>query len=286
LISCKTTKHLSVSNVKVIGGAQAAKGQFPASLHIPGCSAVRVGENQILTAAHCVTDDYGDVDESMLTRSMLVIRYGVELDKSKKYQMRIKKTVVHPQYSKRIKSNDADARDLQNLADLAIIHLYDLPDRKTIPIANIQDAPVQIGDSLFFTGYGCETLPQSLDPTSGLGQQVVRQNDEELLSRYRLKFKQVAVADVRNSVLVLGNERRSFLGFKQRGGEDEFGGCPGDSGSAAYVQAQGEKTIVGINSYIGLFNTSLIRLDIQAPHQVNRWLKEQLKIKTNIKFME
>jgi secreted trypsin-like serine protease len=285
-ISCKTVDYANDSHIKVIGGAQATMGQFPASLHIPGCSAVRVGKNHILTAAHCVTDDDGDIIESMLAQSLLIIRYGVELGKSKKFRLRIKKTVVHPQYIKRKKSNSADASALQYLADLAIIHLHDLPDTNVIPTATVRDTPVLVGDSLFFTGYGCEALPASLDPISGAGQQVVKQNDDDPYSKYRLKFKEVSVADIKNSVLVLGNERSSFLGFNQRGREDEFGGCPGDSGSAAYVQAKGQKTIVGINSYIGIFNTSLIRLDTHAPHQVNRWLKEQLKIESKINIIE
>lgn len=53
----QTTTDASTNNRKlVVGGQEAARGQFPYSVHYTGCTGTLIHEDIVLTAAHCVDD--------------------------------------------------------------------------------------------------------------------------------------------------------------------------------------------------------------------------------------
>jgi secreted trypsin-like serine protease len=56
-LSCKQRRS-AMSSSFVVGGDEATEGQFAASVHIPNCSATRIGPKHLLTAAHCVLEEF------------------------------------------------------------------------------------------------------------------------------------------------------------------------------------------------------------------------------------
>lgn len=273
LSGCKPANHLqsnrSEAALHVIGGQEARPLQFPATLFIPGCSAAKIGARHILTAAHCILDDHGQLERAYEPGQTFTVYYGVKLATAQQMKVEVVQAVAHPQFVKEIANG---GRHFENYADVAVIRVKSLPDH--IPSAVIQADGVAGGESIMFTGYGCEELPAHLDVlNSDFGRTLT--GYEERYGNHRLKYKEVNVAQRQAIMLVIRNELSADV-FVENTAEKRFSGCPGDSGSAAYINDG--KTIVGVNSFINPLNSYITRLDRQAGHSVYEWVHQQLSL--------
>jgi hypothetical protein len=261
LLGCKAHLGSDASDLKVIGGTEASTGQFPASVHIPKCSATRIGPKHLLTAAHCVLrEDAWELDDIYKVGGQFQIEYGVKLATATSYPVEVSRTSVHPSY----KENAVYGGDKTSsqVVDVAVIEVLNLPD--AIKIAEISDKILTPQDAIYFTGYGCEKLPDHMDFGSDTGGVVVKSDLSEYEKKLRLKFKEVPFHRYEGTSGIIKNVRDSPL-LSEDEATKIFGGCPGDSGSAVYLADSSPFTkVVGINSYIGPFESAFMRLDQQS----------------------
>jgi hypothetical protein len=258
--SCKSRLSAPTSKVKVIGGDPAASNQFPASLYIPGCSATRIGPQSILTAAHCVLDPAEwRLMSAFESGQALMVWHGPELSTAQGYRVKIAATWVHQSF-KRSTRFGGDL-NLPELYDMAIIHVTGLPD--TIALATIKSQPIQRGDLILFTGYGCEILPSMMRRTFN-GEILTSDSWSADERKLRLKFKRERVYTLDHNVAILKNRHPSDqdLGHPPI---DTFSGCPGDSGSGVYALTSDtdfkSSVLVGVNSFVSHYGTAFVRLD-------------------------
>lgn len=280
LTSCKT--RLSTSDAKVVGGEEAKPAMFPASIHIPSCSAVVVGRNSILTAAHCVVQTDSDplvLRDEYRPGGHFSIQHGIKLADSETFDLATVATYLHPTYV-----SVMGKKTSETAVDLALIVVSGIPQK--IPAAKISSTSLTRTDRLLFTGYGCEQLPQHIERSwSGEGDVVA--SGEELSGfekTLRLKYKKVAFQGYVGSVGEIRNigEAAGVVIGSQTNPNDLFFGCPGDSGSAVYLSDNGESegasywTVVGVNSSIGMSRTAFTRLDDESDFHVFDCLRQRL----------
>ncbi len=269
--ACQSPNSKSDTQLKVIGGEQAKESQFPSAIHVPNCSATKIASNKILTAAHCVSDQSYGLKSGFETGGVFRMRYGIQLKDAIITSLKVLSTKVHPTYL-----NDESALGYDRRVDLAIITVDGIP--AAIPNAAISKHTVEVGQEVFFTGYGCEVLPRHMDPRNSFGE-VVASGDvspEEDYSEYRLKFKKIAISEVLEQIVKIRNPIFNAENINDIRAEDQFSGCPGDSGSAGYIQIGQEKHVIGVNSFISIFDSSLMRVDESAGAKVYEWIQKNL----------
>jgi hypothetical protein len=280
-LSCKARQiPAAASDVRVVGGEQAAAGRFPASVHIPRCSAARIGPRHLLTAAHCVmTADAWALDEPFKRGARFKIDYGPVLAAAETYDVEVASTRVHPSY-KQSKKYGGDSEQ-NEVVDIAVIEVRSLP--PSIATARLADVPLQSDEPVTFTGYGCESLPDHMrvdDGSGGLGGTVVKDHLGEAELALRLKFKTLPLFALDGTAGFLHNLREDPLAHGAEP-QEVFSGCPGDSGSAAYLDTNPPQlTIVGVNSFVGPFMSAFMRLDDAGPYRVGACLAQALNAAT------
>jgi hypothetical protein len=245
--ACKSVN--SASQAKVIGGREAASGEFPATvkLYEQSCTGTMIAKNIILTAGHCVY--LGGLDYSLrgfMTNGVYGPNDSIELKVGgQRLSSEVKITFVHPSWGDAVRTGKIDPSHgtalMQEIHDMALIVLKEpLPSNG---IATISDDPVNIGESITMNGYGCEQLGGR--------------------STEALKVGEVAISKINHNVLIAPYGQDAEL-------------CPGDSGGPAYRKGSNSE-IVGVNVFRadeeGGFGFS--RVDSQLG--INAWIREKMK---------
>lgn len=263
------TERPQGSELSVVGGKEAQADQFPATLFIPGCSAAKIGPQHILTAAHCILDDAGHLEDRYQQGETFIVYYGVRLAEAKRYEVTVLGSYPHPVFQEEILKG---GKKFEDYPDVAVIRVKGLPEE--IPAGQLFDGNIANGQKITFTGYGCEALPAHLDIlNSDFGNSLI--HGEETYVKHRLKHKVVNVAQKTAVMLIVKNELNTDL-FDLQSEEKRFSGCPGDSGSVAYLEARGALYAVGVNSFINPLNSYITRLDPGADHGIYGWVRSQL----------
>lgn len=256
--ACKATNQ-STSQVNVVGGQEAIVGQIPANVHIPNCSAVRIGDRMLLTAAHCVLAADSTIGNEYQIGRSIRIDYGIRLADERYVNSRVEKIITHKSY---VPSSSVDKKEL---FDLAVIVLTEsLP--TLIETAVVSPRTLRSGiDQVLFSGYGCEVLPGYMR-ADRLGEDVVVESSviSEQEQKLRLKVHPVVFLGYSSAIGRIENQQANI--FRQAG--SEFSGCPGDSGSGVYLYLAADKKpyleLVGINAFINPLYSAFTRLDSQA----------------------
>ncbi|MBX3231720.1 MAG: S1 family peptidase [Labilithrix sp.] len=274
LVACSDEAGRAVSgDDDLIGGTTAKSGELPATVGISRagknhCTAARVGERQLLTAAHCV-----------LNLSTLSPRYDAEhpvtvmLPSGATAAHVVKATHVHPKWIERC------AETLCSVA--AVTAKLDAPDvavlELTAPIEGATVAPVERealapGDGVTIVGFGC---------TKGVHVADDRAVKELLSAEQEVATPASALHD---GSYVEATDEPVFSGnyVLTRG---RAGLCPGDSGGPLYVRRGATLAVAGVNANYTLLPDDVdgagvpvtnwhTRLDVGSRNGVAAWLTE------------
>lgn len=242
LIGCGP--QASLSDSKVIGGTVLGPSDFPEAIRLysNACTAVKIGEHSILTAAHCVTISadtrvgVSDKIKSDFAENTPIKILMPQMNDGRPFSVTIKKTVIHPAYSLMVEELNQLDREKAELteADILLPHnkYLDLAIVETIdPLpgttAHIQKETVAPGNSITIVGVGCTSFDEG--PFG-----------DKLLRKAELTVSKIQTAHIAATVT---------------GGDEQRGGCPGDSGGGAFlVDENGDRTLIGINAHIDFEN--------------------------------
>ncbi len=277
--ACKTTK----SEEKLFGGKLAKKGEFPATVALTqvqnldllgsrttpeayafkaGCTASFIHKNFVLTAAHCVVKPGVKDDNSSESRFMhhavqpnewTHFFTGLELDRTKEgrdfpdtsefLSRRVKDIYVHPSVLE--VGAVLHMKGIRNILDLAVIELE--PRTEPTSIAGFAKVDIQKGLEFLYGGYGCEDRPVEMKRSSRAESEAFKldaTSDDNVTDglKSRLKMTSSNVYEVFGGRTAEGGVYTSVKDVNQSG-------CPGDSGGPVYVISNGQKEIIGVNSY-------------------------------------
>lgn len=278
LFGCRTLS--TQSDVKLIGGAEADVGQFPATVQYEMCTGAKIGAHHFLTAAHCVIDKQAGVLRPTLRKgARLTFRSGVRVDAATPLTVTVKTTSIHPLYAARVAelagTLDAD-QSHRDVPDVALIEVVE--DTAAIPTATIAPQTLRRGTAVIVGGYGCEVQPggeQSNSPGFGgdeLPGAALTDSTNSGLPGARLKWARVAIDSL----------DAGYYSFRDRMtplGDLSLKLCPGDSGGPVYLATNTgtpHSTIVAVNSFGDLTQSNVTRIDQQSPFKVGPCLTAAL----------
>lgn len=174
------------------------------------CTAAPIGDNVILTAAHCVSDNPKE--------SVAAFHVSLSCESgfnATKHTIRAKKVVKHPGY-------DASLKVEERTGDIALVFLESkIPE--TYPIYKIADPQAISGGGSMMYLYGYGIIGENMGGRGILRRAFVNQND-------------YSVETANRKVRVNQYEGPGI--------------CMGDSGGPSLVQVNGQLQILGINSYV------------------------------------
>jgi hypothetical protein len=267
----------------LVGGREASATEYPATVLIDwGCTGAKVGPRLFLTAAHCVHDSKLNVVN--VGSQLLVTTKDANLFANDAQALGLEAIHVMPSWIEAcapwLVDGDPDNGCTANVLsashppDVALIAVT--TDTPSIPEAVIDVSPVQLGDHLVETGYGCENgydKPFDYDHRRLKLERSVAIGAERLLHDGSF----VWAGDE-------GNVAASYVitpGFDAGSGRDSSL-CPGDSGGPLYRDEPSQLRVVGVNAYYTFPNDGLgvsatdwhTRLDVESRFGVASWLTE------------
>ena len=229
----------------LIGGHVASDSEYPAVVYLGGCTGVKVGPRQFLSAAHCFS-----------TQTSMVM--SSDNNAQNQVTLSITSIVQHPQYQNCAAcAGDGSMNDFGLRPDVALITV--LEQTPSVPVAVIDPNPVAVGSPVTLSGYGCEN---GVNQPSGPA---------------RLKVGDTHTVDP----LTLSDAPSIPLGYNTTFGPGNDpsapGLCPGDSGGPLF--RTGTNLVVGINSLLTyggdmgtVFGNWFTRLDQGSRYDVYHWL--------------
>lgn len=233
---------------ELVGGHVATESEYPSTVYLGGCTGVKVGPRHFLSAAHCfgggeqylsVTPDNNPQQVQTLTVSSLV---------------------RHPEYVNCTAcAGDQSMNDFGLRPDVALITVHELT--PAIPVAVIDPTPVQVGDPVTLTGYGCE---------NGVGKPS---------GPARFKVGDTGAVDP----LSLSDATTVPGGYVTTVGPgldpDSPGLCPGDSGGPLF--RTGTNLVIGINALVSYWvDTGMpignwhTRVDGESRYDIYAWAQD------------
>ncbi|WP_437757332.1 trypsin-like serine protease [Sorangium sp. So ce1389] len=233
------------SQDQLVNGHVATEAEYPSTVHLGGCTGVKVGPRHFLSAAHCFSNP-GSVTQLNVTPDNNALN-PVAL------------TVVsvnnHPEYQNCTScAGDNSMSDFGLKPDVSLIIVNELTPQ--IPVAVIDPNPVQDGTSVTLTGYGCEGVTPP-PPT---------------------RFKVGDSTTV--SPLTFDPATTIPGGYTTTAGPAVVPGapalCPGDSGGPLF--RTGTNLVVGINALVsgnddGEIGNWFTRVDLESRYNVHAWLQ-------------
>ena len=255
----------------MVAGANA----FPSTLMFNGsCTATHIGERLILTAAHCVRDARGAVMPGLMPGKKLAV--AVRDAGPGARSLTITRTTLHPRTAALCASQGCGtlaSTERRDAPDLAVIEVAGgLTD---IAVAEIDVAPLEVGDAVSILGYGCK------------GRVNVQNGDAQL------RFRNTRVLGVTATIhpgglaatetAALATVRASYAvtaGPLTATAEPvpSAGLCPGDSGGALF--RAGTSRVVGVNASYTFMPSGFVpvtnwhaRVDGDARWGVSSWLE-------------
>ncbi len=230
LLSLACGAHPQNSAIDVIGGQLVAPEQFPSALAFEDtkCAAVKVAENFILTAAHCVVMSQisAEIEPRFRAGEMVYFNQGFDRVWLNQGSSKIVATHLHPDWAAMLQSFEVDldmsAAEAETLklssADLALIEVEGKVSGSTVAI---QAKSLQEKDQVVVIGAGC-TMPRG--PADG-----------------KLRHVDLQVERLEPAHIIAVSD-------DPQAGKSS---CGGDSGGPVLRIEDGLQVLVGINSFAG-----------------------------------
>lgn len=233
------------SQDQLVNGHVATEAEYPSTVHLGGCTGVKVGERHFLSAAHCFPNP-GSVTHLSVTADNNALNH---------VSLTVESVNNHPEYQNCTScAGDNSMSDFGLKPDVSLIIVDELTPQ--IPIAVIDPNPVQDGASVTLTGYGCERVQPEPGPRFKVGDSVT-----------------VSPLTFDPATTIPG-------GYTTTQGPALVPGapalCPGDSGGPLF--RTGTNLVVGINALVsgnenGEIGNWFTRLDLQSRYDVHSWLQ-------------
>lgn len=270
--ACRTTNNSA--ELDFIGGDQATSENFPATVYIPGCTAVKVADTMFMTAAHCVVDDnLMMLEDDYAAGATLKIKHGALLGDAANHPVTVANTYIHPSYAQAVNASEGkglSANQFTKVVDLAVISVKEAT--PSIATATVRYATLTNASTVAVGGYGCENDPFS-DPTIMVAE---GDNDDDGLKQRRLMWASTKVTNIDGTVVEFpkGQLRDKQISF-----------CDGDSGGPVYLDSRKDKkntktifkTLVGINAFRSFNKNNFTRLDDGGSYKVATCVKAALR---------
>jgi hypothetical protein len=264
----------------LIGGKQAADSDFPSTLLVyQGCTAAKVGDHQILIAAHCVHDTTNNiVNKKYQAGAAIQVTTAKKVTPENRAKVAIPLTVVNTEINPQWLTDCTSGCRVNVLGDdvppdVAVVTVKE--DTPTIPVATVDLRKVVDGDGVIIMGYGCETgVGKDYDYTNlSLKFQTTKTLEGTALEH---PGSYITPADERYDKLL----DSYFLTPGRNADGNQASLCPGDSGGPAYRDDGSQSLIVGVNAYYsfteddsGVSATNWhTRLDQDSRFQIGSWL--------------
>lgn len=238
--------HAQTSTDYIVGGEPAKEGAWPWQVRILEdvndkygfCGGSLISPSWVLTAAHCVFDDSGNVDEK------IAIGYGNN-NREMLTRVAIAKVIAHPDYEKTGK------------ADFALIKLAKpIPDAKWIPLADAETEAkfAKEGTVATVTGWGAlwdfKVFEAAKSDSGELStMKLLKKKEMELkwpLMLHEVKVKVIPATDCEEAYKELGKDIASgseICAGEPAGVKDS---CYGDSGGPLVAPADNSRGFIQI----------------------------------------
>jgi hypothetical protein len=267
----------------LIGGRLAKKGEFPATMQVKrNCTVSKVGPRHVLTAAHCVNWMFSPGAEIELSASQVIGTFAKGRDDGFR-TFTIERVEIEPAWDSYCRATHCGSVHISGrtaMADAAVIILTEeIPE---VPEAAIDLSPIEDGDQVAITGYGCEDAVAGSWDYSGSRLRVshtyavgfeqtihkgsfISERDREggvvesMRGIYAITpgpayvAPKITASETADDELAAADGGAAEDAGKPASGPGSRGPrrgglCPGDSGGPLYRIVEGEAHVVGINA--------------------------------------
>lgn len=270
-----TADPVSSEDQDLIGGRYLKDGDLPSTIRVKdSCTSSVVGKHHILTGAHCVWKQA--IDPRYVDGATIEISSAATITDATPHQrLTIKHTHVAPEWVENCTGPSTfcmgvGVDDEHRASDVAIVETVE--EIANIPIAAIDVEPLQPGESVIVTGYGCQG---SVGGYWSYASNNLKAGVVQLLPASATLHSGSTVNDQTLPIIAAHDLVTPGPAWPTPGP----GLCPGDSGGPLYRAKSGGATIVGTNaSYTftgsgGLPVTNWhTRLDRATARNVAGWL--------------